>query len=234
MSRVLLTDEIVNELPLPAVGTAVYWDTKLIGFGVACSRGKRSWVVQKRVLGKPRGEKEVRWLNARQTLGDTTLVLASVARQEAKKWLAAAELGVDPRPERKHRKKVLLIEAEKVARHPGLTTVMRAHLRVLEQRARARSNQNGWPYQLWPELLDEMFARQDGRCALTKLPMILRDDLSTRTRPWAPSIDRIDSAQGYAAGNVHLVCVAANVAKGEWPLSVFRTLVTAAASNPFL
>lgn len=53
-------------------------------------------------------------------------------------------------------------------------------------------------------------------------------------RPWAPSVDRIDSSFGYVEDNVQLVCVAANFAKGEWSENVFRTLVTAAARNPFL
>ena len=37
-----------------------------------------------------------------------------------------------------------------------------------------------------------------------------------RENPWAPSIDRIDNSKGYEAGNVRMVCVAANFAMNAW------------------
>lgn len=35
--------------------------------------------------------------------------------------------------------------------------------------------------------------------------------------PWAPSVDRLDSARGYVPDNVQLVCWIYNQCKGQWP-----------------
>lgn len=43
-------------------------------------------------------------------------------------------------------------------------------------------------------------------------------------RPFAPSLDRIDSTRGYVVGNVQFVCTAANFAKGQWGLDVLRRI----------
>src|SRR3546814_15533675 len=42
--------------------------------------------------------------------------------------------------------------------------------------------------------------------------------------PFAPSLDRIDSGQGYLKGNVRLVCTIANFALNQWGDSVLRRL----------
>lgn len=45
--------------------------------------------------------------------------------------------------------------------------------------------------------------------------------------PWAPSIDRLDNAEGYIAGNVRVVCWAYNKARSDWPDEVFHKLAMA-------
>ena len=45
--------------------------------------------------------------------------------------------------------------------------------------------------------------------------------------PWAPSLDRRDSAGGYTTENVQVVCAAYNYAKSEWSADVLLTLAHA-------
>src|SRR5690606_21411241 len=48
-------------------------------------------------------------------------------------------------------------------------------------------------------------------------------------RPFAPSLDRIDTSTGYEAGNCRLVCVLANIALNEWGEDVFARVAIGVA-----
>jgi len=61
-----------------------------------------------------------------------------------------------------------------------------------------------------------------GRCAVTGISFGLHRPDGWLRRPFAPSIDRIDSKVGYDPENVRLVCVAVNIAMNEWGEEVFR------------
>lgn len=52
-----------------------------------------------------------------------------------------------------------------------------------------------------------------------------------RLNPWAPSIDRVDNAAGYAPGNVQLVCWAYNQLKGEWTDDIARRALLSLAGR---
>ena len=73
-----------------------------------------------------------------------------------------------------------------------------------------------------------------GRCALTKIPFSW-DEIGAsgkhRRRPYLPSLDRIDSSKGYVAGNVRLVCVAANLAMNSWGEEVFFDILRRVAEQ---
>lgn len=60
-----------------------------------------------------------------------------------------------------------------------------------------------------------MWEQQDGRCAYTGVVMQWHNPIANLENPYNVSIDRIDSKYGYIAGNVHIVCVLANNAKGR-------------------
>ncbi len=53
-------------------------------------------------------------------------------------------------------------------------------------------------------------------CSATGLPLNLDWSGPGRRNPWAPSLDRIDPSKGYLQGNVRIVCVIFNLAKGDW------------------
>jgi len=60
------------------------------------------------------------------------------------------------------------------------------------------------------------------RCAVSGQPFTL-EPLNGK-RPYAPSIDRINSAIGYVPGNTRIVCVAVNYAMNVWGESVIWRL----------
>lgn len=65
-----------------------------------------------------------------------------------------------------------------------------------------------------------MLARQEGRCALSGVPLtaaVGRGRVNTNL-----SIDRIDSAVGYVDGNIWLVCRVVNIMKNNLSVSEFR------------
>lgn len=84
------TRQSIAELALPKGRPyVIVWDTAQPGFGVRVNPGNKTWVVQYRFGGQSR----------RQTLGRVGVVTLDQARDAAKKVLAAAQLGHDPRPE---------------------------------------------------------------------------------------------------------------------------------------
>ena len=95
--------------------------------------------------------------------------------------------------------------------------------------AQSRARRAGRP--LDPDLMSLVFAlysAQGGRCALTGLPFDLRIIGTGKTRrPFAPSLDRIDSTGGYTRDNVRLVCQAVNFALNAYGEDTFREIAAA-------
>jgi hypothetical protein len=99
------------------------------------------------------------------------------------------------------------------------------HMSVIVRSIRTRSTQRGFGCDITTDDMMLMFAKQEGRCALSGLKFDLRAGVQARLRPWAPSVDRIDIKKGYLKGNVRLVCIAANMARGDWDDEVFMALI---------
>lgn len=72
-------------------------------------------------------------------------------------------------------------------------------------------------FALSPKQFAFIVQRAAGRCEISGIPFEL-DGQKGRRRPFAPSLDRIDSSLGYAGDNCRLVCALANVAMNEWGL----------------
>jgi hypothetical protein len=80
---------------------------------------------------------------------------------------------------------------------------------------------------------DELWAlykRAGGRCELTGVPFVLDRGGSSRA-PYAPSIDRIDTREGYSVKNVRLTCQIANLAMNVWGAEVLRDFIQRAAAH---
>lgn len=72
------------------------------------------------------------------------------------------------------------------------------------------------PFLLTPDEFKLIVKRSAGSCEITRIAFDLRSHGSKRRRPFAPSLDRTDSALPYTAENCRLICVAMNMALGEW------------------
>lgn len=67
-----------------------------------------------------------------------------------------------------------------------------------------------------------------GVCEATGLPFDMAPGPDKHhANPWAPSLDRRNSSEGYTADNVQVVCAAYNYAKSEWPADVLLRLARA-------
>lgn len=72
-----------------------------------------------------------------------------------------------------------------------------------------------------------LLEKQDWRCAVTGIEFRLTQFRKHHGRPFAPSIDRIDSDGHYTENNVRLVCLAANYAMNQWGESVLDVMLAA-------
>lgn len=99
-------------------------------------------------------------------------------------------------------------------------------VRSLKQRAKLMSAE----FDLDINFIDELYVSQKGRCALTDIEFIF-DKRDSSRRPFAPSIDRINSKLGYTKNNVRLVCVVINLSLNEFGDSVFDKMCRAYVEN---
>ena len=66
-----------------------------------------------------------------------------------------------------------------------------------------------------------------GKCELSGLLFDLSLSKDTRTHPYGPSIDRIDSRRGYTEDNCRIICWALNLAFNQWGEVTFTEIVKA-------
>jgi len=85
----------------------------------------------------------------------------------------------------------------------------------------------GYEWSLSPEFIDAMYTEQQGRCALSGLP------ISWSAVNWhhTASIDRIDNNLGYLENNVQLVHKKVNMMRGSLTVDEFKELCKAVADK---
>lgn len=88
----------------------------------------------------------------------------------------------------------------------------------LYSQSRKNAERRGIPFLLSRQAFDDLVARADGRCMVSGIPFDFAHLPGSTRRPYAASLDRIDSRKGYTDRNVRLVCVLVNVALNEWGL----------------
>jgi hypothetical protein len=92
---------------------------------------------------------------------------------------------------------------------------------------RAKSNATGRrsiPFSLTQDEAVGLCRDAGWRCAVSGTPFSLIEVGHKNQKPYAPSIDRVDSRQGYDRGNCRIVCVAVNFALNCWGEDVFHTI----------
>lgn len=89
--------------------------------------------------------------------------------------------------------------------------------------ARGGAKLRNLKYTLTEADLERLIERAGGKCEVTRIPFNYQRTGQNR-RPWAPSIDRIDSQRGYTPDNVRLVCFAVNIALSDMGDSVLEAI----------
>jgi len=83
--------------------------------------------------------------------------------------------------------------------------------------AKYRAQKAGIPFSLTLEYLVDLWTQQEGKCAVSRLPLG-RQRSKWMRNPYTPSIDRIVPSDGYVEGNIRFVLECVNVALNEWGL----------------
>ena len=72
-----------------------------------------------------------------------------------------------------------------------------------------------------------MWLEAGGLCSVSGLPFDLRKCINSQRRPFAISIDRINSREPYTQENCRLVCIAVNYAMSDWGQEVLERIAYA-------
>lgn len=89
----------------------------------------------------------------------------------------------------------------------------------------------GIPFEIDQVFFFSLLKRQDHRCAVSGIEFTDDKPAGSTRRPYAPSIDRIDSSIGYTEQNTRVVCTAVNYAMNEWGDGVFNAIVNHSAAK---
>jgi hypothetical protein len=104
----------------------------------------------------------------------------------------------------------------------------RPQLGRILKRTEYRAKVRGIDFLLTLDDLEFLFIRSGGMCVVSNIKFDNeRKHEDAACRPWAVSIDRIDSSKPYTRDNCRLVCVAVNMALGQWGVKVLKKMATA-------
>ncbi len=90
-------------------------------------------------------------------------------------------------------------------------------IKIILYNSKARARRNRLKYNIDYKYLLNLFNKQHGKCAITKIKLEIGSGKGIKNRsPWSISIDRINNLKGYTKGNVQLVTVIYNMCKNTW------------------
>lgn len=84
---------------------------------------------------------------------------------------------------------------------------------------KCRNRNKKLEFDLDESLLEFLWRKQEGRCAITGAPLTIQNSKTKKT-PSSASLDRIDSSEGYVPGNVQFLAYAVNMAKNDFEQDV--------------
>jgi hypothetical protein len=114
----------------------------------------------------------------------------------------------------------------------GGTARLPEAIRACFHRAKRNAKVRGMEWAITPDDINHLIARCRGRCEVSGIPLTVSwGGARKKNRPYAPSLDRIDSSKGYTLDNCRIVCVAVNLAMSEWGESVLRRIARAMCRN---
>ena len=95
--------------------------------------------------------------------------------------------------------------------------------------AKERANKKGIPCTITKEFIMELWKKQNGLCAISKIPMTYEMDCG---RIYSNvSIDQIEQGKGYTQDNVQLVCMAINQLKSDWDMDTVKYICKMVINN---
>ncbi len=106
---------------------------------------------------------------------------------------------------------------------PSIATESEA-VRLFEL-AKKGAKRRGIEFSISLEDISRVLLRSNGFCELTKSPFSHRAT-TNRVRPFAPSIDRIDSSVGYTKDNIRVVTTMANIAINQFGDAAFLSMLS--------
>lgn len=92
-------------------------------------------------------------------------------------------------------------------------------------RARSRKRDNG----LTSDMLEKLWNKQNGLCAISNIPLTLHDDC--RDNRYLASLDRIDSSLPYQEDNIQFIALPLNLAKQSFDNQEFITFLKEVSAN---
>ncbi len=128
-------------------------------------------------------------------------------------WEAySAALDGHPITPERHDRRIRRKQAVAENRRLDSQVVIKKALRRSESRARQRE----WEYDLTLEWALGILENNDYRCPMTGIPFMKLCEQRGAMNPFAPSIDRIDTSQGYTQDNTRIVLTAINIMMSDW------------------
>jgi hypothetical protein len=96
-----------------------------------------------------------------------------------------------------------------------------------------RSIKRGWDFDVDVNFIRELFAKQEGKCALTKIPFNFNHVKNKKYErdPFCMSLDRVNPNKGYTKDNVRLVCMIVNLALNNFGDNAFAKMCEEFVSN---
>lgn len=91
--------------------------------------------------------------------------------------------------------------------------------KILQERwlgARDRAKYKNRKFDITKEDLMELWNKQEGKCAISKLPMTYTMD--NGRNPYNISVDQINPSKGYTKDNIQLVCMCVNQLKSDFDM----------------
>lgn len=98
-------------------------------------------------------------------------------------------------------------------------------------KVKSRARKNSLEFDLTLDFLNELYIKQDKKCALTKITFSDQKYNNCMRRPFAPSLDRIDSSKGYLKNNVRFVCTVVNMSLNEFGDEIFSIMCKSYVEN---
>lgn len=110
-------------------------------------------------------------------------------------------------------------EVARRRKHCGKNLDSHLRLMIRESKYRAKKGLIGWHLSL--DDLKEMWRDQDGRCAVSGMPLTHHRRGGAERSTTNASLDRIDPRGDYTADNTHLVCAGVNLMRRHLELDEF-------------